>query len=372
MVSKELAHSDSYCYLGITFHKNGSFKTGINSLTLKGKRAYYSWSKHFNIHNGTPINIILKLFDVLVKPILLYGSEIWGAYSKCLIDKNFEKYLLKCDAMFEIFFSSFCKSILGVSKSTSNLGAKAELGVFPLRLFIMQKLIVFYTRLSEMNDNTLVKKALQHQKIMYLNECNNKKTVKRSYMHSIYSSIQFSNCSQVMLNKFGKIANSSKIQLKKLLRDNYSKLFFNAINNNADQKKLRTYALVKKNYNQEFYLHSIGSAVIRRAVSKLRLSDHKLPIEIGRRNKSPVCDRVCGKCSMDEVGDEFHFIIKCKNQEIQSHRQEMFEKIVKIIPTFISLNDNSKFLYIFSLIDKSVTAVTCKFICNALKCSNQL
>ena len=35
--SKLLSHADNYCYLGIIFNRNGTFKQGLDNLTTKGK-----------------------------------------------------------------------------------------------------------------------------------------------------------------------------------------------------------------------------------------------------------------------------------------------------------------------------------------------
>ena len=54
------------------------------------------------------------------------------------------------------------------------------------------------------------------------------------------------------------------------------------------------------------------------AVSRLRTSNHKLPIESGRysRNYVPREDRVCTKCDSGQLGDEYHFILTCTNPEL--------------------------------------------------------
>ena len=36
--------------------------------------------RHVNIHNGAQPKTIMKLFNSLVTQLLLYNSEIWGAY----------------------------------------------------------------------------------------------------------------------------------------------------------------------------------------------------------------------------------------------------------------------------------------------------
>jgi len=44
---------------------------------------------------------------------------------------------------------------------------------------------------------------------------------------------------------------------------------------------------------------------------KLRLRDHKLKIEVGRHSKTPLDERICKACSLNEIEDEVHFLYNC-------------------------------------------------------------
>ena len=48
-------------------------------LVEKARRSIFA-TKRYHDFNKLPINTCNKLFDTLFLPILLYGSEIWGAY----------------------------------------------------------------------------------------------------------------------------------------------------------------------------------------------------------------------------------------------------------------------------------------------------
>ena len=39
-----------------------------------------------------PVHAMLNLFDVLVKPILIYGSDVWGIKSKLWDSSDSDKY----------------------------------------------------------------------------------------------------------------------------------------------------------------------------------------------------------------------------------------------------------------------------------------
>ena len=46
-------------------------------------------------------------------------------------------------------------------------------------------------------------------------------------------------------------------------------------------------------------------------MAKLRLSSHKLNIKIGRHNKNDKQDRKCIICNLNDIEDEFHFVLVC-------------------------------------------------------------
>ena len=53
------------------------------------------------------------------------------------------------------------------------------------------------------------------------------------------------------------------------------------------------------------------SSFTRRIISKFRITNHRLPIEVGRYAHLPMHTRLCDKCELGYVGDEFHFLFEC-------------------------------------------------------------
>jgi hypothetical protein len=78
------------------------------------------------------IECLLDLFDKIVKPILLYGCEVWGFSDNYVI----EKILLK-----------FCKLILHLKQSTPNCMIYGELGRCPLYIDIKTRVISYWCKL---------------------------------------------------------------------------------------------------------------------------------------------------------------------------------------------------------------------------------
>ena len=79
-----------------------------------------------------PIDVQLELFDAVVTPVVLYGSEIW-CYEGC---ETLEKLHLQ-----------FCKIILCLKKSTCNVMVYGELGRYPLLIAAKMRILSFWARL---------------------------------------------------------------------------------------------------------------------------------------------------------------------------------------------------------------------------------
>ena len=114
-----------YKYLGILLESNGKFKSAMDDLAKKGMRAYHSIYKLSSISHKT------LTFNSLIKPIVLFSSEIWG-------------YEIKPDCTTEKFLLRFCKHILGVSRTSVNNAVLGELGAFPLSVESNTAMITYY------------------------------------------------------------------------------------------------------------------------------------------------------------------------------------------------------------------------------------
>ena len=83
MVDKQRNHST---YLGVKLVKTGNLRFAVKDLNEQALRAFNTLL--FVCKNvSLDITLKLSLFDKLVSPILLYGSEIWGIYNYKEVDK---------------------------------------------------------------------------------------------------------------------------------------------------------------------------------------------------------------------------------------------------------------------------------------------
>ena len=69
--SKTVDMATSYTYLGSVLTPSGSFSANQDQLYNKGLRTMFTLLKDFHPLNGTPVRIFLKLFDSMIRPVLL-------------------------------------------------------------------------------------------------------------------------------------------------------------------------------------------------------------------------------------------------------------------------------------------------------------
>ena len=77
-----------FTYLGLAINAAGSFKSSIEYISQKARQACFALNKKIKLRHIFPVNIALKLFDVYVTPILLYGAEVWNVHER----HNFENW----------------------------------------------------------------------------------------------------------------------------------------------------------------------------------------------------------------------------------------------------------------------------------------
>ena len=118
---------DEYNYLGLVFNYNAKFKIAKSHLYQKGCRAMFSLLKKAR-NLSFPLDIMLKLFNVIVKPVVLYGAEVWGS-ENCDILERLQLRFLKYD--------------LSVNKFTSSMMVYAELGVAPSDVDIKLRMLIY-------------------------------------------------------------------------------------------------------------------------------------------------------------------------------------------------------------------------------------
>jgi hypothetical protein len=95
-------------------------------------------------------------------------------------------------------------------------------------------------------------------------------------------------------------------------------------------------------------------------LTKLRLSDHKLEVEVGRHNR-PLVPRLERKCHMcpDSVEDEIHFLTDCR---LYGNRDKYWDTIYNRVPQISTHSNTDQFIYIMTQDDTELTKIVLKMV----------
>ena len=342
-----LENAKEYKYLGIMINKkNCTFTPLAKALGTKATRALYAIKAKVNI-NKLPIKIALKLFDYLIKPILLYASEIWEPF----LNYSQEKWDYQETEKVHLHF---IKQILGVNRSTTNILVRGEINRHSLQLDILKRNTRYLSYVNRKDDNTIVKQAFNYElkrsthSITVFNTIN----VYREELQEAHG--QF----LPYKNPYENIFDISEDKLKSYTREIYDNIWKSKLDVSI---KGETYRGFKTHMRYEPMLDQLNRKQ-RRAILKLKLSDHKLMIEEGRhsRPKIPRENRYCKFCKT-QVEDEQHMLIKCK---FYGQRDKWFNKICEKVPNFNTLDDHQKFIFLMTQEDIELVEETATNILN--------
>ena len=321
----------NFTCLGFNLSLVGNIKYGLFDLHKRVQKAFYQLKNQLgDMFHREPV-LAIKLFDALVKPILLYRSNFWGCYDNIFSLSNSTERLN----------ISLCKHLLGVKRQTSNVASLLEMGRYPLYIDATKQCIKNWLRINNGEVNEILACITDSQS----------------------SNVDYTWTSQIkqFLSKYGfgylwlqkpNDKNSFKNILSKIvirLKDCTSQEFFSTL---KSQSKLRTYSKYKLIYEMEPYVLN-SNFKQRQAVSKLRISDHKLQIELGRYHSSSLelSERTCPFCP-NKIEDEYHVITECPMYNDERQR-------VKTTLSLTQTSDHQFFTNIFNCHKEFMKQISC-------------
>ena len=101
---------------------------------------------------------------------------------------------------------------------------------------------------------------------------------------------------------------------------------------------------------------------LRISTTKLRLSDHQLSVEVGRRKvpKVPRENRICGMRGGSFVEIEFHFLAECDHYCFP--RRKLFDKLYSKFPEVRNLSICDQIQFPFICEDEDIISATLEMI----------
>ena len=332
-----LQNVKEYKYLGIIVNKkNCTFNPAIKALRTKATRAIYAIKSKVNIHK-LPIRIAMKLFDALVKPILLYASETWEPFLNQDHDKWDSNEIERAHML-------FIKQVLGVNRSATNVLVRGEINRHSLQREVIKRNIKFIGYITQKDDKSIVKQALTYEK-----ERENPITfLSTMYKHSEELQQEHGQFFPYMY-PYDNLLDISEEKLRRYTMNIFNRIWKSKL---EESIKGETYKGFKSHPRYEPFLDQLNRK-LRRTLIKFRTSDHKLMIEEGRhsRPKIPREHRYCRFCS-NQVEDEIHMLINC---QLYGNRDQWLHEIGVKFPHFNTLDSHQKFIFLMTQEDEQIT-----------------
>ena len=249
--------------------------------------------------------------------------------------------------------------LLGVPKHTDNLAVYGELGVYPLYIDALDRMLKYWHHIETFSENILLLDAYRCMQDLHSRGANTwlrfALTIKNIYSHNNNDTLPPS----------PPVIKILKVKLKQ----HYNKFWETSLMDDMKSKskhgrKLRTYRKFKCSFGRETYLDISMNTNWRIHLSRFRVSAHRLAIEMGRRLGTELDKRLCPKCETHMIEDEWHFLFICP-----LYRQER-EKLRQIIlgksPLFDQLNDDDQLCWLLSNQDDHVILALAEYVYTAM------
>ncbi|CAG2256342.1 unnamed protein product [Mytilus edulis] len=274
---------NEFTYLGVLFRRTGSFLKAKKAQANKAMCAMYDVIKKGRLHNLS-IECQIELFDKIVKPILIYGSEVWGFGNNSVIERVHMK---------------FCKLLLKVKNSTPNFMIYGELGRYPLEIDIKLRIINYWTKLLSGKQEKLPAILYKYSLYKYKNYI--------TWLKHVKSILDESGLSFVWDTQY--FVNDTWLYtiVKQNLVDQFKQKWHTNV---QESPKAINYRMYKENCEFEYYFKNLDDRNII-TLCRLRTGNHRFPIETGRWENVARENRKCLLCNSGDIGDEFHYIFMC-------------------------------------------------------------
>ena len=341
---KEIEQVDKYKSLGtilnsVKVHHGNIFKHNVDYLNNRAKKAIFGIQKKLKHIASIPPTHMFYLYETLIQPILLYGSDIWGATPQCTKD-------------IDNVFLWFVRCVLGIKATTCNIITIGESGIIPPHVKCHENVILNFIRLNFISKGSVVKTVFNELELLHNNG-----------IHCWYTQV-LDLCKKYDIDPMVYSYNTcTKTDIRRIIRSQYITSWKSDLQDRCKYPILRLYNNIKSNFGRENYLSLIKNNKYRIAMSRFRASSHTLEIERGRYTIpiTPIGNRLCHICNV--VEDEFHFLLQC--QLYSNERRALFNQISEILPEFVRLPDPNRFVFLLCNEHNSILSWVGKFIYNS-------
>ena len=259
-----------------------------------------------------PYDLQIDLFNKTIKPILLYACEIWGTGKY----ETLERIQLK-----------YYKLIFNLKKSTPSHMIYGELGATPLENDIKSRLISYWCRLTDQNSN-----KLSNNLYTIIKSLHDKNILHSKFVESIKNLINTNGFGNIWENQNEFNKNWFKKAFKQKIHDQFLQHWRATIENSTGSS---SYRLFKNKFEINNYFNIISNHASK-ILTSFRTRNHRLIIETARWRNIPVNERKCMLCQQNDIGDEYHYLLKCEH--FSEQRKQFIKKYYYNKPNTIKFN----------------------------------
>ena len=268
---------------------NGKFNVTQKKLADQGQKALFGLNRNFQKFEFNA-ETRCQLFDIYVGSIISYGCEIWGFHKAPEIERL---HLL------------FCKNTLGVRHNVCNYMIYRELGRYPLIIKRKIRIMKFWCKLLN-TENCILKSSYEYLR----HDAENYVSVNTNWARDIKFELFRVGLGESWISQDQLNATKFIHTYKNRILDIYLQEC------NAFMETSSKCVLYKNFVHHDFsktqpYLTKPIHSKLKKNISLIRLSSHRLNVETGRYTGKSRQDRLCDVCESQEIEDEFHFILQC-------------------------------------------------------------
>ncbi|CAM6082417.1 unnamed protein product [Calypogeia fissa] len=270
-----------YKYLGVEFSQSLSWAACVKHRVAHGYKAFYSMIHKCKAASLSTWTLKKHLFTSLVKPVILYGVQVWGpATSK------------SCWILVEAIQKLFLEMELGVRSQTPYTLFLAEAGLLPLEAEALHLTLQYAMRVEALKESRLPKQAFHTSRSSgwYAYVC------RWAQAWDLSEQDWHIDPKKLRTLLHGKA-------VRKLWRDPSPRLQYYMRDVSPNPVVL---------YEEKEYLRAPISIKLRQMIARYRLSSHHLAVEEGRWKGVKRQDRVCTLCDSGSIENEYHVFIACR------------------------------------------------------------
>ena len=301
-------------YLGIVYHSTKGIRAAVEHLSASGTRAMHSLLMNCSDKGIKQPAFKLRLFKVLVEPILSYGCQIWGP-DLCIKHWGYDRALHNTLERVQL---NFLRIISGLPKTADSWVVLKEHGTHPLQHHWIVLCARFWRRVLDMPYTSISHQTMMADIMLFLSGCDTCWVAKLLHiLESIGVPHICADRDHLDVDSIVELPITEDIVKDCISNylDNYWSQFNGQCPSTTQERVVScTYHnWVGSRKDGAPYLASMLNSKQLYALTRLRVGSFDLHIHTGRFIGTPRTQRLCMACNATyaQVEDLRHFLLFC-------------------------------------------------------------